>query len=192
MHDLERNSTKYAVASAGVVASLCMLMVSAYLNAVFLARLGKTPMDSYVYGAAGVAVDVFMALCPFFYVSCFRNREWLRGGFALILWVAFTAFSAQSAIGHLAGSRGDAASNRTVASDTYKDAREELKKLKERRDWLPRPSESSASLRAKIKSQQAIPVWTQTAECANQWNTTAKTFCAKITELTSALNNTIE
>jgi hypothetical protein len=169
-----------------------MLMVSAYLNAMFLARLGKTPLDQYVYGAAGVAIDVFMALCPFFYLSAFKNREFLRGGFALLLWVALTAFSAQSAIGHLASSRGDAASNRAVAADTYKDAREELKKLKERRDWLPRPSESAESLRAKIKGLQATPVWTQTAECANQWNTTAKQFCAKITELTSALNNTLE
>lgn len=104
MHDLNKNSTRYAIASAGVVASLCMLMVSAYLNAVFLARLGKTPMDAYVYGSAGIAIDVFMALCPFFYLSAFKNREWLRGSFALVLWVALTAFSAQSAIGHLASS----------------------------------------------------------------------------------------
>ena len=155
-------------------------------------RLGKTPMDGYVYASAGVAIDVMMAVCPFLFFASFRNREFFRGFFTLILWVALTAFSAQSAIGHLASSRGDAASTRAVASDVYKDARDELKKLKERRDWLPRPTEAADSLRAKIKAQQGNVVWTQTAECANQWNTLSKQFCAKVAELTAALNNVIE
>ncbi len=192
MHDLDRNSSKYAVASIGVVSSLFMLMVSAYLNAVFMYRLGKTPLDGYVYASAGIAADVMMAIAPFLFFAAFKNREFFRGVFTLILWVALTAFSAQSAIGHLASSRGDAASTRAVATNVYQDTREELKKLKERRDWLPRPTEAADSLRAKIKAQQGNVVWTQTAECANQWNTVAKTFCAKVAELTSALNNVIE
>lgn len=192
MHDLDRNSSKYAVASIGVVASLFMLMVSAYLNAVFMYRLGKTPLDGYVYASAGIAADVMMAIAPFLFFAAFKNREFFRGVFTLILWIALTAFSAQSAIGHLASSRGDAASTRAVATNVYQDTREELKKLKERRDWLPRPTEAADSLRAKIKAQQGNVVWTQTAECANQWNTVAKNFCAKVAELTSALNNVIE
>lgn len=192
MHDLNKNSTRYAIASAGVVASLCMLMVSAYLNAVFLARLGKTPMDAYVYGSAGIAIDVFMALCPFFYLSAFKNREWLRGSFALVLWVALTAFSAQSAIGHLASSRGDAASNREVASDTYKQTQDDLKRLRAELAWKTKPPEAADSLRAKIKGHQGQLLWQQTSECANQWTAAAKQFCIKFTDLTAALGNAIE
>ncbi len=187
MHDLSNNSTKYATASIGVVASIFMLMVSAYLNAVFMFRLGKTPLDGYVYASAGIAADVLMALCPFFFFAAFRNKEWFRGFFSLILWVALTAFSAQSAIGHLAGSRNDAASSREVASTSYKDARKDLDEARKTLGFIPQ-HRPTATVLAEISKHKISPAWIQSNECTQPVGNLRK-YCSAYSDLTAELAN---
>lgn len=187
MHDLNRNSSKYVVASLGVIASLFMLMVSAYLNSVFMFRLGKTPMDGYVYASAGVAADVLMAICPFLFFASFRNREWVRGFFTLVLWLALTAFSAQSAIGHLASSRGDAASSREVASTTYQDARKDLEGARQELGFVPahRPT---ATVIAAIDKHKISPYWIQSNECTQAVGR-LRGYCQTYQDLSAELAN---
>lgn len=187
MHDINTNSGKYVVASIGVVASLFMLMVSAYLNGIFMFRLGKTPLDGYVYAAAGVSADVLMALCPFFFFACFRNREWVRGGFTLLLWVALTAFSAQSAIGHLAGSRTEASAGRTVAATSYSDSRKDLEAARRELGFIPehRPT---ATVLAAISKHKISPTWIQSNECTQPVGNMRK-YCSAYADLTAELAN---
>lgn len=192
MHDIKSDSGQKTAMGIGFFVSTVMLAASGYFNAIYGYRLGQTPMDGAVFAVIGVAFEVFLALMPFFFVSALRGRAWGSGLFLLAVWLILIGVSANAAIGHIAGSRLAAMSNRIAATTTYQDDRKELKRLEDRLSWLPQPSEAEGALRAKIKAQQSLPIWTQTAECANQWNTTAKTFCAKVTELTSALNNTLE
>lgn len=188
-----RNSAEEGIFKGlALFASLTMLVVSAYLNAKFMVKLAPTPMDAWAYGAIGIAADVLMGTLPFYLFPALRDLQLVRAVSIAALWIVCTAFSAQSAIGHIAGSRFEALSGRTAAATTYQDTRAELKRLNERLGWLPKPSDSEGSLRAKIKAQQSQLVWVQTQECANQWSAPAKTFCAKMTELTSALTNVIE
>ena len=188
-----RNSAEESVFKGlALFASLTMLMVSAYLNCRYMAKLAPSQTDAIAYGAVGIAADVLMGTLPFWLFPAIKRWQIVRALSIASLWVVCTAFSAQSAIGHIAGSRFEVLSGRTAAATSYQDTRAELKRLNERLGWLPKPADSEGSLRAKIKSHQSQPMWLNTQECANQWSKPAKDFCAKYTEMTSALTNTIE
>lgn len=192
MHGIENELSKKTATGIGLFVSTIMLAGSSYFNAIFAYRLGRTPVDGVVFAIIGVAIEVFLILMPFFFFSAIRAREWFSGIITLVIWVGLIGVSANAAVGHISGSRLDAMSGKIAAATSYQDTRAELKRLNERLNWLPKPTEAEGSLRAKIKAHQSQLIWQQTQECANQWNTTAKQFCAKFTELTSALNNVIE
>lgn len=191
MHDLQSRTGKNTAAGLGLAASLMMLLVSAYLNARYMYALGRSPMDGYVYAGAGIAADVFMALAPFFFFAALKSREVMRGLFALVLWVGVTAFSAQSAIGHLASSRLDAASGRAVAATTYQDAREDLKQARQALGFVPahRPI---ATVQADLEKQKISRAWSQTNECTQAFGNVAKTYCSGIKDLMAELGNAME
>lgn len=191
MHDLQSRTGKNTAAGLGLAASLMMLLVSAYLNARYMYALGRSPMDGYVYAGAGIAADVFMALAPFFFFAALKSREIMRGLFALVLWVGVTAFSAQSAIGHLASSRLDAASGRAVAATTYQDAREDLKQARQALGFVPahRPI---ATVQADLEKQKINRAWSQTNECTQAFGNVAKTYCSGIKDLMAELGNAME
>lgn len=192
MHSIDTDAGKKTVTGIGLFVSTVMLAGSCYFNAIFAFRLGRTPVDGVVFAIIGVAIEIFLILMPFFFFSAIRAREWFSGIITLVIWVGLVGVSANAAVGHISGSRLDAMSGKIAAATSYQDTRAELKRLNERLNWLPKPTEAEGSLRAKIKAHQSQLIWQQTQECANQWNTTAKQFCAKFTELTSALNNVIE
>lgn len=192
MHDFENEGAKRTATGIGLFVSAVMLAGAGYMNARFAYNLGRTPLDSAVFAAIGVAIDIFLALSPFFFFSAIRAREWFGSAITLLLWLGLAGVSANAAIGHIAGSRLEAMSGRVAATTSYQDTRAELKRLNDRLGWLPKPTDSEGSLRAKIKAHQSQPIWLQTQECANQWSKPAKDFCAKHTELTSALTNVIE
>lgn len=169
-----------------------MLLCSGYLNSRFAMSKAQSLDAAIVYATIGVAAEVFCFTLPFFFIPALRRFQLFRAIVGMVIWAACIAFSAQSAIGHVAGSRFEALSGRTAAATSYQDTREELKRARERMSWLPRPSEASGALQAKIKNMQGNLLFTQTNECANQWTPAAKQFCAKLAELSSALTNSLE
>ena len=56
-----RNSAEESVFKGlALFASLTMLMVSAYLNCRYMAKLAPSQTDAIAYGAVGIAADVLM------------------------------------------------------------------------------------------------------------------------------------
>lgn len=192
MHDFQSEAGKQTATGLGLFVSLVMLAGSSYMNALFAFKFGRGPIDGAVLAALGVSIDVFLMLMPFFLMSAIRGREVLNSIFMLAAWVVLLAVSANAAVGHIQGARIDAMSTKMAAATSYQDNRKEQKRLEERIEWLPKPTESEGSLRAKIKKEQSQLMWQQTAECANQWNSAQKKFCGQVTEMTSALNNVLE
>lgn len=87
----------------GVVAALVMAGVSASMNYVFLASLGKSQVEGQILGAASAAADVLKALLPFFVAWAWRGRRIVAALCGAGLFVLFAGFSLLSAIGLPAG-----------------------------------------------------------------------------------------
>lgn len=188
-----RNSAEENVfAAIAVMASLMMLVASAFLNVKFMTKLAPTPDVAIVYACIGISADLFMATLPFFIVPNIMKFRFVRAGAAALLWVVCTAFSAQSAIGHIAGTRMDLLSGRTASATSYQDVRKDLDRARKDLEWKAKPKESVDNLTAQVKGQEGNILFAQTSQCANQWTPQAKAYCAKLTELRAKLGDAIE
>jgi hypothetical protein len=100
--------TIVGLASAGLIA------VSVSMNFAFGSSFGRTPFESYAYGAAFGFADILKVAAPIVVANSFGNRRWGAALLALFLWGTFTACSAVSAIGFASANRTFTVDSRTV------------------------------------------------------------------------------
>jgi hypothetical protein len=97
-----------AIASAGLIA------VGVSMNFAFGSSFGRTPLESYAYGAAFGFADILKVAAPIGAARCFGNRKWGAAFLSLVVWGTFTLCSAVSAIGFASANRTFAVDTRTV------------------------------------------------------------------------------
>ena len=61
------------VSVAGVAVALVFIAVSAAMNYTFLSSLGRTPLESHLFGAVSLAADGAKALLPLLCVIAYRS-----------------------------------------------------------------------------------------------------------------------
>lgn len=192
MHDIKTDAGQKTAMGIGFFISTVMLAASGYFNAAFGFRLGQTYVDGVVFAIIGVAFEVFLALMPFYFMSALRARALGTGLFLLFVWLFLIGVSANAAIGHIAGSRLSAMSNKMGAATSFQDTRKDLERARKDLEWKAKPKESVDNLSAQVKGQEGNILYAQTSQCANQWTAPAKAFCSKLTELRAKLGDAIE
>lgn len=193
MHDVESKSGKYTLATFGLAASLMFLVASGAMNASYMYQRGAIIGHStgLIYGSAGVAADIFMALAPFYFFAALRNREKVASLLAILLWLAVTAFSAQNAIGHLGSTRLDAASSRIVAATSYADTREDIKQARQALGFVPQ-HRPALTIKADIEKHKVSTLWIQSNECTQAAGKIVRAYCSTYQTLNSELGNAME
>jgi hypothetical protein len=182
--------TRHILGVLGVIAASVLLAVSAMMNYRFGYTLGKTPGDGHIYGLASAAADCFKALVPFFFFAAWRNRMWSQALAAAAVWFVVTGYSMTSALGHAALNRLDTSGQRAVATATYKDLRDDLKRTRHQLSWLP-PHRAAAAVKAEMEAVKAHRLWTVTGECQVTAGKATREFCSGYHKLDAELGNAL-
>ena len=182
--------TRHLLGVLGVIAAGVLLVVSAMMNYRFGYTLGKTPSDGHIYGLASAAADCFKALVPFFFFAAWRSRMWSQALAAAAVWIVVTGYSMTSALGHAALNRLDTSGQRAVATATYKDLRDDLKRSRDQLSWLP-PHRAAAAVKAEMEAVKAHRLWTVTGECQVTAGKHTREFCSGYHKLDAELGNAL-
>ncbi len=170
----------------GICAALVMCAVSGAMNYLFMASLGKTPLEGQVLGAASAAADVLKALLPFFIAWSWEARRMVPAVSGTIVFLFFAGFSLFSAIGFAADNRGSLVDGRKSLSEEYNRVQLALSDSEARRVALPshRPVTVVAE---EIEVQRQNRRWSATQDCRNATETESRAFCAEYFRLRSEL-----
>lgn len=194
MHQVETPWIRYSFGIFGMIAATILLGVSMVANYMYGFTLARDATNGQVYAVGAAAVDVIMALCPFFFFAALENWHEARGkaitqaAASFLLWAVFMAFAFQAVVSHASANRLDAMSARTVASTSYADVRTELAEAREARKRLQwhRPE---ATVKAEIEKHKTQRLWTLTNECTEPAGKAAREYCAQYQTFVSELGS---
>lgn len=174
------------VSICGVGAALIMCAVSGAMNYLFMASLGKTPMEGQVLGAASAAADVLKALLPFFIAWSWAAGRIVAAVSGTLAFLFFAGFSLLSAIGFAADNRGTLVDGRESISQTYNRVQRSLSEAEARLSALPthRPA---AVVSEEIDAHRQNRRWNVTKECANATEGESRAFCVEYFRLRAEL-----
>lgn len=170
----------------GICAALVMCAVSAAMNYLFLASLGKTPIEGHVLGAASAAADVLKALLPFFIAWSWAAGRILAAVSGTLAFLFFAGFSLLSAIGFAADNRGVLVDTRQEVSAEYNRVQRSIGDAESRRNGLPdhRPA---AVVIEEIGAHRQHRRWDTTKACMNATEAESRAFCADYFRLRAEL-----
>lgn len=182
---------KYALGGLGVIAAAVLLLVSGAMNWQFGYSLGKTELDSQIFGLASAASDGLKALLPFFLFAAIRTKQWSQAAAGATLWLVCLAFSLTSALGFASLNRADTTGARAAQVVNYQDLRTDLSRARERLGWIPehRPAGSVSSEIESMKQQRR---WRATSGCTDATARKSITFCQEFHRLNAELSSAQE
>lgn len=177
---------KTVLSVLGIIAAIVLCAVSAAMNYLFLASLGKTPLEGQVLGAASAAADLLKALLPFFIAWSWQSRRFVAAAGGTIAFVFFAGFSLLSALGFAAETRGTLVQSREEANAAYVRMLRDLGEKAEKRRALPvhRPA---GVVSEDIARHQQDRRWSATKACTEATQSESRAYCAAYFTLRSEL-----
>ena len=161
----------------GIGAALVMSAVSASMNYVFLASLGKTPFEGQILGAASAAADLLKALLPFFIAWAWHARRIVAAASGSVVFLLFASFSLLSAVGFAADNRGVLVESRVAIDEAYVRAQTAYDRMQAALAALPahRPEGLIAE---ELRSVEQNRLWSRSKNCAEATEVASREFCA--------------
>ena len=176
----------------GVLASLVFLAASGLMNFRFGYTLGRTELDSQIYGAISAAADCFKALCPFFFFAAWRSspKHWSMMVASALVWFIVVGYALAGAAGHAGANRSDTTGARALAVDHYKDLRADLERYNKDRKWIPehRPADTVKGEIESLRSKN-MRLWNYSEECVRPDGAGQRNFCGEYHKLRGELGN---
>jgi len=179
---------RHVLGVLGVLAAGVLLAVSAAMNWQFGYSLGRNPFDGHLYGAASAAADCLKALVPFFFFAAWRNRMWSQVVASALVWSVVTAYSLTSALGNAAHSRTDSTGARLAQTQTYQDARADMKRAQDQLSWIPQ-HRPSATVQAEIDGLKGQKAWGWSEGCTKLDGKAERQLCDKYHALQAELGS---
>lgn len=170
----------------GVLAALIMCAVSGAMNYMFMASLGKTPLEGQVLGAASAAADVLKALLPFFIAWSWSAGRMVAAVSGTLAFLFFACFSLLSALGFAADNRGTLVGGREGISQEYNRVQNSVGEAKARRAALPAHRPATV-VTEEMSAHRQNRRWNATKECANATEGESRAFCAEYFRLRAEL-----
>ena len=160
----------------GVMAALVMAGVSASMNYVFLASLGKTQIEGQILGAASAAADLLKSVLPFFIAWAWRERRFVAALSGTGVFVLFAGFSLLSAIGFAAVNRGALVESRAAAAEAYERIQRDYDRKRSELSALParRPA---AVVSEELKAAEQSRLWSRSKNCLEATEPASRDFC---------------
>lgn len=177
---------KLFLSIVGIMAALIMAAVSASINYVFLASLGKTAIEGQILGAASAAADLLKCLLPFFIAWSWRARRYAAALAGACVFILFAAFSLLSAIGFAADNRGVMTESRADLDQSYARQSAQRDELQARLSALPshRPQGVTAE---ELRAAEQDRLWARSKNCVEATENASRAFCVGYFQLRSEL-----
>jgi len=149
---------RYVIVSGlGVAATIAFIGASMTMNYLYGISLGRTPLESQLWGIVSVASDALKALSPIFLFWALRARQL---GLALVCLAGLlitTGYALQSAASFASESKSAVLGGRETVRASYLETEKELVETEARRAAIV-ATRSVAEIDAAIKSTLARPV----------------------------------
>lgn len=165
------------LSTLGICAALVMCAVSASMNYLFMASLGKTLLEGLVLGAASVAADILKALLPFYIAWSWQARRVIAACAGSLAFAFIAAFSFLSALGFAADNRGTLTESRGAITAAYERVQREAGNAETQASRLPahRPA---AVVTEEIERHKQNSRWSRSKSCSDTTEPLSREFCA--------------
>lgn len=165
-------------------AAALFIALSATMNGLFLASLGRTPTEASILAALSVAADVTKAVLPVVVVRAIVLRAWGQViGASLMLGIVIT-LSLASGIGFAALTRGAATAARLADTEARSSIQRQLRDIDARLDLLPH-GRTVGVLDVEIARTALDRFWTSSNSCTVIGAVAVRQFCAEVLRLKS-------
>ncbi len=171
------------VARAGMLASLLLLGVSAFMNWRFGLSLGRNDIDQWIFGAASIGADALKAAAPFYIWAAWHARRWVVTIAAVLLWSVCSFYAVVSALGFAAVSRAEVAGMAVGKQDTLAGLKTDLVRKEVQRRQLGM-HEPARVLRLRLDAQRQNARWSASKDCRDITLKETRAFCDGINVLT--------
>lgn len=170
-----------ALVGLGGAAAIAFLAVSATANGLFLASLGRTPLEIGLLAALSIASDIAKGVLPIIVTRCIMLRAWAQAALAGALLAATIALSLTSGFGFAAMTR----------SATTADRESMAAQLATRTARLAEVERELSRMQARPASVIAVDLqgamldrrWTATKSCGEPQGRDGRQFCADVLRL---------
>ena len=149
---------RYVMVSAlGVAATIAFIGASMTMNYLYGISLGRTPLESQLWGIVSVASDALKAVSPIFLFWALRARQFGLAFVCLVGLAITTGYALQSAAGFASESKNAVLGGREIVRASYLETEKEIAELAARRAAITM-ARSAAEIDAAIKATLAKPV----------------------------------
>jgi len=139
--------TSHLARSLALIAVLTVGLCSSVMNWRFGFQLGHTPIDCYVLGVFGVALDVVKWLAPWLAALAFAQKAYVRSVAAVLVWLACISWSFTAATGFSALNREAVATEHQAITNELENAQLRLKQANEDLALIPLESAMASNNR---------------------------------------------
>lgn len=160
----------------GIVCSLAAILASMAMNYVFMYEMGKTVVESQIYGWLSVAFDGLKSILPILIAAAFASGKFIKGLTGSVIFTFLVGFALLSAIGFAAGNRGAIVGSREAVTTQYKAATESLKISRSLLAEI-KTKRSSKSISANMEAARQEKRWRSTKGCTDTTATASIKFC---------------
>jgi len=167
---------RYLLSFVAVLAALVFMAASAAMNWVFLASLGKSPLEAQIFGAVSVAVDVLKSLLPIFIGWSLASNRRSFAAIASVVFVLFFSFSLMSAIGFAAGNRGAVTGGKEVIALRYQAAVRDVAEVDNKLKALP-PSRPQGVVVEALRGLEQDKRWSSSKNCTEATAGESRAYC---------------
>lgn len=170
-----------ALVGLGIAAAIAFLAVSATANGLFLASLGRTPLEMFLLVAVSLASDAAKGVLPVIVTRCVMLRAWTQAALAGALLAATIALSLTSGFGFSAMTRSATMADR--ASMAAQLATRTARLAEVERDLSRMQARPASVIAVDLQAVAIDRRWTATKSCTELQGKDGRQFCAEVFRL---------
>lgn len=169
-----------------VTGAVAFIAVSATMNAMFLASLGRTGTEAGLLAAVSLASDGVKAVLPVLIARAITLRAWGHGVAAALMLVVVVALSLASGMGYAALTRDGATAMRESKVTILLARKQELRDIDAQFGALA-PARPAAVVEVELSSVKLDRRWISTNSCEEHGTGSGRQFCAAVSKIQQEL-----
>jgi hypothetical protein len=182
---------KIAIVIICLIASSLLMLVSVAMNWRFGLTLGRTELDSHIYGLASIGADCLKAFSPFLIAWGWRNKHYIGSGFASVILLVTVCYSITSSVGFASLNRAEIVGKRQVTLEKYNALK------KEKASLLKTSNNLGATLpvnevKSRLRALEQNKRWSSSQKCTNSTVKASREFCKNYFSLEADLGRARE
>ena len=167
-------------------AALLFIAVSASMNALFQASLGRTPVEAGLLAAVSIGSDITKAVLPVLVVRGVMVRAWANVEAAAVMLAGVTALSLASGSGFAASTRSAVMATHEAHAEQLSQRQKELREIEASLTAL-NASRPAGVIEAEIATAKVDRRWVNSKSCVDITMLATRQFCTDVFKLQGEL-----